>query len=97
MSDRNNLSVQGDDHESPSTRNNTVIKRNKRKSNDTQRLISASINKIAEAINPSRNQNINLSSPPELTQKDAGVLIICSLLNYSNAIKKMLMVSYELN
>ena len=52
MSDKNNLSVHGDDHDSTCTRNITVMKRNKRKSNDTHRLISTSTNKIAEAINP---------------------------------------------
>ena len=58
------------------------MKRNKRKSNDTHRLISASINKIAEAINISIQQNITLSSSLKLTQTDACLLIICSRLNY---------------
>ena len=82
MPDKENLSVHGDDHDSTCTKNMTVKKRNKKRSNDTHQSISASMNKIVEAINPSRQQNITLSSPPELIQTDACLLIICSRLNY---------------
>ena len=94
MSDKDNFLVHGDDRDSTCTRNITVMKRNKRQSNDTHRLISASINKIAEAINTPIQQNITLSLLLKLTQTDACLLIICSRLNdiskhnHSEAIKK---------